>query len=126
MSSAYTFIDNFFKIPAGDESLVLWASGLFRYINDETVLNILMGIGEQYIIPSFSSDLVASLRDSLLAFHVSCLPRDGTSTSFLKVLPIIPLGFPFFAISFWLVHHCQGKVKDIPSIVQGKKPFFAK
>lgn len=33
---------------AGDESLILWASGLFRYITDETVLNILMGVGEQY------------------------------------------------------------------------------
>jgi hypothetical protein len=33
---------------AGDENLILWASGLFRYISDETVLNILMGIGEQY------------------------------------------------------------------------------
>ncbi len=33
---------------AGDENLILWASGLFRYISDETVLNILKGIGEQY------------------------------------------------------------------------------
>ncbi len=33
---------------AGDEKLILWASGLFRYISDETVLNILKGIGEQY------------------------------------------------------------------------------
>jgi len=33
---------------AGDENLILWASGLFRYISDETVLNILRGIGEQY------------------------------------------------------------------------------
>ncbi len=32
---------------AGDENLKLWASGLFRYITDETVLNILMGLGEQ-------------------------------------------------------------------------------
>ncbi len=33
---------------AGDEDLILWASGLFRYITDETVLNILKGIGEKY------------------------------------------------------------------------------
>lgn len=33
---------------AGDENLILWASGLFRYISNETVLNILKGIGEQY------------------------------------------------------------------------------
>ena len=33
---------------AGDESLILWASGLFRYIADKTVLNILTGINEQY------------------------------------------------------------------------------
>lgn len=33
---------------AGDEDLILWASGLFRYIKDETVLNILKGIGEKY------------------------------------------------------------------------------
>jgi hypothetical protein len=33
---------------AGDENLILWASGLFRYISDETVLNILKGIGVQY------------------------------------------------------------------------------
>ncbi len=33
---------------AGDENLILWASGLFRYISDKTVLNILKGIGEQY------------------------------------------------------------------------------
>ncbi|MBE7445711.1 MAG: hypothetical protein HS132_10865 [Planctomycetia bacterium] len=33
---------------AGDDNLILWASGLFRYITDETVLNILKGIGEQY------------------------------------------------------------------------------
>jgi hypothetical protein len=33
---------------AGDENLILWASGLFRYISDETVLNMLQGIGEQY------------------------------------------------------------------------------
>ncbi len=32
----------------GDQNLILWASGLFRYISDETVLNILKGIGEQY------------------------------------------------------------------------------
>jgi hypothetical protein len=31
-----------------DENLILWASGLFRYVSDETVLNILKGIGEQY------------------------------------------------------------------------------
>jgi len=33
---------------AGNEDLILWASGLFRYITDETVLNILKGIGEKY------------------------------------------------------------------------------
>lgn len=33
---------------AGKEDVILWASGLFRYITDETVLNILKGIGEQY------------------------------------------------------------------------------
>jgi hypothetical protein len=33
---------------AGYENLILWASGLFRYISDETVLNILKGIGELY------------------------------------------------------------------------------
>jgi hypothetical protein len=33
---------------AGDENLILWASGLFRYISNETVLNVLKGIGEQY------------------------------------------------------------------------------
>ncbi|MCF7894441.1 MAG: hypothetical protein K9H48_21715 [Melioribacteraceae bacterium] len=33
---------------AGNEELILWASGLFRYITDETVLNILKGIGEKY------------------------------------------------------------------------------
>jgi hypothetical protein len=33
---------------AGDENLILWASGLFRYITDETVLNMLKGIGEKY------------------------------------------------------------------------------
>jgi len=38
---------DFYK-NAGDENLILWASGLFRYISDETVLKILLGIGEQY------------------------------------------------------------------------------
>lgn len=33
---------------AGAPELILWASGLFRYITDETVLNILKGIGEKY------------------------------------------------------------------------------
>jgi len=33
---------------AGAKDLILWASGLFRYITDETVLNMLRGIGEQY------------------------------------------------------------------------------
>jgi hypothetical protein len=33
---------------AGNENLILWASGLFRYISDETVLNVLKGIGEKY------------------------------------------------------------------------------
>jgi hypothetical protein len=33
---------------AGAESLMLWASGLFRYITDETVVHILKGIGEKY------------------------------------------------------------------------------
>jgi hypothetical protein len=33
---------------AGDENLILWASGLFRYLSDATVLNMLKGIGEQY------------------------------------------------------------------------------
>jgi hypothetical protein len=33
---------------AGNENLILWASGLVRYISDETVLNILKGIGEKY------------------------------------------------------------------------------
>ncbi len=33
---------------AGNENLKLWASGLFRYIRDETVVNILKGVGEQY------------------------------------------------------------------------------
>lgn len=33
---------------AGNENLILWASGLFRYVTDETVLNILKGIGEKY------------------------------------------------------------------------------
>ena len=33
---------------AGNENLIVWASGLFRYITDEAVLNILMGIGEKY------------------------------------------------------------------------------
>jgi hypothetical protein len=33
---------------AGAPDLVLWASGLFRYITDETVLNILKGIGEEF------------------------------------------------------------------------------
>lgn len=33
---------------AGNENLILWASGLFRYISDATVLNILKGIGEKY------------------------------------------------------------------------------
>lgn len=32
----------------GNENLILWASGLFRYISNETVLNILKGIGEKY------------------------------------------------------------------------------
>ncbi len=32
----------------GEEDLILWASGLFRYISNNTVLNILKGIGEQY------------------------------------------------------------------------------
>jgi hypothetical protein len=33
---------------AGAPKLILWASGLFRYITDGTVLNILKGIGEKY------------------------------------------------------------------------------
>ncbi len=33
---------------AGNENLILWASSLFRYISDATVLNILKGIGEKY------------------------------------------------------------------------------
>lgn len=38
---------DFYK-NAGDEKLVLWASGLFRYISDGTILNILRGVGEKY------------------------------------------------------------------------------
>lgn len=34
---------------AGDEKLILWASGLFRYISDSTVLNVLRSVGEQYV-----------------------------------------------------------------------------
>lgn len=33
---------------SGNQDLILWASGLFRYIKDETVLNICKGIGEKY------------------------------------------------------------------------------
>jgi hypothetical protein len=33
---------------AGVEDIILWASGLFRYATDDTVLNILKGIGEKY------------------------------------------------------------------------------
>jgi hypothetical protein len=33
---------------AGAPDLILWASGLFRYIGDETVLNILNAVGEKY------------------------------------------------------------------------------
>ena len=33
---------------AGAENLILWASGLFRYVKDETVFNILKEIGRQY------------------------------------------------------------------------------
>lgn len=33
---------------AGDENLTLWACGLFRYISNAMVLNILKGIGEKY------------------------------------------------------------------------------
>jgi hypothetical protein len=33
---------------AGAEDIILWASGLFRYVTDDTVLNILKGIGEKY------------------------------------------------------------------------------
>jgi hypothetical protein len=38
---------NYYK-NAGAENLIVWASGLFRYVTDETVLNILKDIGEQY------------------------------------------------------------------------------
>lgn len=33
---------------AGAPDLKVWSSGLFRYISDETVLNILRGVGEKY------------------------------------------------------------------------------
>lgn len=33
---------------AGAPDLIVWASGLVRYISDEIVLNILRGVGEQY------------------------------------------------------------------------------
>ncbi len=38
---------DYYKNPNA-ENVLLWASGLFRYITDETVLNILCGIGEKY------------------------------------------------------------------------------
>ncbi|MCK5492137.1 MAG: hypothetical protein KAJ14_03395 [Candidatus Omnitrophica bacterium] len=38
---------DYYKNP-GAQDMILWASGLFRYITDETVLNILFGIGEKY------------------------------------------------------------------------------
>lgn len=38
---------DYYKNPNA-EKLILWASGLFRYITDETVFNILKGVGEKY------------------------------------------------------------------------------
>ncbi|MBL7197643.1 MAG: hypothetical protein ISS47_06055 [Candidatus Omnitrophica bacterium] len=38
---------DYYKNPVAKD-LILWASGLFRYITDGTVLNILKGIGEKY------------------------------------------------------------------------------
>jgi hypothetical protein len=46
---------------AGDENLILWASGLFRYISDETVLNILRGIGEQYKNSGYEVGIIIEL-----------------------------------------------------------------
>lgn len=38
---------DYYKNP-GAEDIILWASGLFRYITNGTVLSILKAIGEQY------------------------------------------------------------------------------
>lgn len=38
---------DYYKNPAA-EDVIVWASGLFRYVSDKTVLSILKAIGEQY------------------------------------------------------------------------------
>lgn len=38
---------DYYKNPEA-EDVILWASGLFRYVTDATLLNILKGIGEKY------------------------------------------------------------------------------
>lgn len=46
---------------ANAANLILWASGLFRYITDETVLNILKGVGEKYKNASRDTNKVRNL-----------------------------------------------------------------
>lgn len=46
---------------AGDENLKLWASGLFRYITDRTVLDILKGVVEIYKNTSVDTKKIVAL-----------------------------------------------------------------
>ena len=46
---------------AGAKDLILWSSGLFRYITDETVLNMLKGIGEKYKNSGLNAEKVINL-----------------------------------------------------------------
>jgi hypothetical protein len=58
---------------AGDENLILWASGLFRYITDETVFNILKGIGEQY--KNLNRDVAKII--GLIRYYEELIARKG-------------------------------------------------
>jgi len=51
---------DYYKNP-GAEELILWASGLFRYVTNRTVLNILTAIGEQYTNTNRNVDKVIDL-----------------------------------------------------------------
>lgn len=51
---------DYYKNPEA-EDVIFWGTGLFRYITDETVLNILKGIGEKYKNTSMNTAKIIDL-----------------------------------------------------------------
>jgi len=64
---------DYYKNP-GAEDLVLWASGLFRYVTNGTVVKILKAIGEQYTNTGRDIQIIL---DSIMYFEKLMNPRQS-------------------------------------------------